>query len=631
MLAIFGLFSLLALGLHGLASPPQCQNSTGEPVDWWLIIKESGGLRYVYYDSKMAQEAGHGKHTFRAMNDIYKLNDPLTSPVLRTIYTPVGIAIDPALSSDMVFIGVNDQPAQKEGKNERDAFKAPISDNSGHVKFFTAAQVEYGPRPDRDEASIYSYLIQHSLPRFPNVNLNEAGTHGRIFANALPASQASIFDSNVTEKGQHFMCMSFHDRQRLDDAPEVATGVYKHQLKYRRAEMSTFLQDRSHHFACILHYLKVVHGLVVATNYDPFKASLGVFHQYLNTYNQWSEAETREQGLESNANMSRTSLAKNNLNYDSPHLCPMWPMKKRVKLRADGGIEKTKTYVRDTFVLRNSRDPMKGSCRNGQMNDKLCLASAHLRTTVRHHQIESTLLMKNRTVVLGLYDDLIAPLARAETPIETGMIVQTWIDNATLPMAHKTEGLLLTIENSTGITLPILGADGSTSSTSMASLGTDHSKWAMLIPRGQLGTVQSLFCTCDLNRTYRQEERGGAALCQTDPLFVELMAGLSPSVSKAFLDKKIPFDRLQHLYQGMHREGKVSLVTFKEEGEEEDHRCPVMFLGSTRSNGNFAAYQLPNPYGVGTAGAMVPEGVIEILGDRLPTLPEGFIDLNDLL
>jgi hypothetical protein len=26
-------------------------------VDWWFIIKENNGLRYIYFDSKMAKEA----------------------------------------------------------------------------------------------------------------------------------------------------------------------------------------------------------------------------------------------------------------------------------------------------------------------------------------------------------------------------------------------------------------------------------------------------------------------------------------------------------------------------------------------------------------------------------------------
>jgi hypothetical protein len=192
-------------------------------------------------------------------------------------------------------------------------------------------------------------------------------------------------------------------------------------------------------------------------------------------------------------------------------------------------------------------------------------------------------------------------------------------------MAVKNDGMLLTIENSTGITLPSVDDIGG--HRTMVSLGTDHSKWAVLVPRGQLGSIPSLFCTCDLNRTYKQEERGGAALCQSDSLFVELISGLQPTVSNAFLNKNIPFERLEHLYEGMNRGSKVSLLTFEFDAEG---RCPALFLGFPRTDGAYAAYKLPNPYGIGVAGAMAPDGVAEILGDRLPEQPPGFINLDDL-
>jgi len=622
---LFSSFLLFAASLLAADVPadiPQCRNHAGEPVDWWLIMKEAGGSRYVYYDSvraRAAQDAG-ARHQFDVMQDARKLDDSLTSPILHTIYAGLDVGVDVHERSGTVFVAVNDQPAQKEGNLERDAFKAPVSDISGHVKFMAAARVVYAAeRPALGDAKVYSYLLQHSLPRFPNVSLTAGpSTHDAIFANKLPANRASVFSSNLDKKGQHFFCMSFEDRQQLDREPETATGVYKHQLRYRPVEMAQYLTSGQHHFVSILHSLKVVHASPVATNYDPHSLAHSVFHQLLNTYAKWSEARARPDQLrEQNLNLVRTSLPADGRNYDSPHLCPMFPVARRVKVGLGGRMEKLHTYQREKHCMRSGNAGGTGVCRNGAVGDMLCLASAPMRSTARQYELQSLLLMKGRTVQLGLYDDLIAPMAlnggRVEAQVEgLSLLVQTWIDNATLPANEKPQGAgqpLLHIQNCTSTSMP----GPNDTFKPIPSLGTDHSKWALLLPHpASVGSLPALFCLADLNRTHRQEARGGGASCLRDPLFTELMLGLRPQVADGFLDKNVPYDRLQHLFAHDQEERRQVAVAY-ECTDGDAGRCKAFFLGTPRGDGRMAIFRHTSPHSTGTLEiAPLYEGVAPI-------------------
>lgn len=595
---------------------PQCRNQNGQEVDWWIIFKEAGGKRYLYYDSELANANRRSKHVFQPMRTDRLLDDPATSPIIHTIYAGLDepAAEVGAAHSDTVFIAVNDQPLKEKPNVVKDAYGAPVSEHNGHVKFLTAARVVYGERPAIDDATSYSYLLQHSLPRFPVVPQTGV-THEAIYGNQLPVNKSKVFSSNLDKKAQHFMCMSFEDRQPLDRAPETETGVYKHQLMYRPANIGQYLVSGQHHFVSILHYLKVVHAAVTATNYDPFRQGMCVFHQYLNSYSKWSERETDSQKTERNLNMARSSVQAG---IDSPHLCPIWPLKRRVKVRANGTIEKLHTYVRDQFSMRSARDATVGVCLNGRLDNKLCLASAPMRTTKRHYEVQSLLVMKGRTVHLGLYDDLIAPMTvipsdRLGEAVPAGelrapelrMFVQTWIDNATLPANSKQihPGIRLHVENVTE-TKYALAAGGH---KTMASLGQDHSKWALLLPKETVGNFPGLFCIADLNRTYRQEHRGGGASCFTDSVFTELMIGMLPKVSDGFLDRGVPFDQLRHLYEPMNVPSVLSLHAY-ECKEANVMKCEAFFLGSNRADDFYrvSLHQSANKRGTTTIYETVP-------------------------
>ncbi len=77
MISVIIWYLTLVVPLFSLKQPPRCLNHKGEHVDWWFIYKVakdkaanttdaakkaaiSKGLRYVYFDSKMAKETEPG-------------------------------------------------------------------------------------------------------------------------------------------------------------------------------------------------------------------------------------------------------------------------------------------------------------------------------------------------------------------------------------------------------------------------------------------------------------------------------------------------------------------------------------------------------------------------------------------
>lgn len=601
------------------------------------MIKQDKGKRYVYYDSKMAKGEVAETHTFAPMSKAFLIDDEKTSPILHTIYRPFDKTSDDEEDwSDPIFIAVNDQPSQK----KRDAFKKSVSSNSGHAKFFTSSQVKFNVDGEKDKVEIYSYLIQHSLPKFPNIEFSKKPTHGAIFANALPKEKSSIFDKNLGAKGQHFFCTSFIDEQKLDKKPKSEPRDKTiRQLEYDRVKLPEYLSSRNHNFLTILHYLKVVHGAVVATNYNPFDKKMSVYHKYLNVYENWSETETKEQKSEKNRNMARTSTAAD---IDSDHLCPLFPLKRCVRLNKEGDVIGHKYYDQH-FSMRSSDDANQGVCTAWSIHhpqNNLCLASAAMKTSAMHYPLEFTLFMKGRSVDLGLYDDILAFMAvfkedftvsededTLKIDMNLGLITQTWIDSATLPRNSKkllpgssSLNVKLDIENSTSITLPQSDGIG----YELSSRGQDHSKWALLVPRGTAGTFPNLFCTCDLNRTHVQEGRGGGALCVSDSIFTQLMLSLKPTVSDEFLDKNIQYSKLKHLYANTKQSAVTAIAMDNPESRsdvesssvEEDEPSSAFFLATQYKTQKLHISRMPYPYKLhplkGSAVPRLLNGVDEI-------------------
>lgn len=175
----------------------------------------------------------------------------------------------------------------------------------------------------------------------------------------------------------------------------------------------------------------------------------------------------------------------------------------------------------------------------------------------------------------------------------------------------------------------------------MPSLGHDHSKWALAVPRGSVGTFAGLFCTCDLNRTYKQENRGGGMLCFSNSVFTELMLSLRPDVSDKFIDKQIKYSKLSHLYEGFSQTvGTAVKITVKH--EDDPKSSPVFFLATQRTVDTTCIHKMPYPYeGHASEAIAIPDvnwknedlknGVqLEIIGDIKVEKPRKPANLKDL-
>lgn len=530
------------------------------------------------------------------MSAEFLLDDQKTSPLLRTIYD--------SYTESRPFIAVNDQP-----EKDHDAYNKPVGTESGHVKFVTAAEAVADDT--KANATVYSYLIQHSLPRFPRFSLRKAGS--AIKASRLPLAK-SIFGTNAEKKGQHFMCMSFRDKQLLDPPTSLRgrkTRPTDIQLRYKGSEIRHYLQSGSYNFACVLHYLKVTHAAVIGTNYNAYSEDMAIWHQYLNVFPTWIPKEPKNsKDIGISLNMARSSLGDPDVNWDSEHLCPIFPSPFRVKVDNEGDITGRSRDLRVGVSMRSSSEASRGVCTKWDPRDatgSLCLASAHLKTTSRHYQLKGLLIMKNRLATVAPYDDLLAPLVvplvdyktagaadeeSLERVMHVGLIVQSWNNSTTIP--SNTKDLLpessplkvkLSIVNSHGVSLPLKQGKHRISMIPMDSVGRDHSKWAFAFPKGQTGTIGNLFCTGDLNRTYKHiQNRGGGLLCFSTNIFTELLLQAMPRIHEYTL-KPIEYPALRHLYRGFEQ----SLTTAMKMSDQD------VFISSQR-DAHFCVYRLPNPF-----------------------------------
>lgn len=494
-----------------------------------------------------------------------------TSPLLRTIYAPFRRYLINEPQDNTVWIAVNDQPAAG-----RDAFGVQPNSKYGHVKFFTAAQVNPKSTDDPDTMVVNSFLIQHTMPNFPLIpvpsNFSKMSkdykkTNGPIYARSLPFG-AQIFDKNATKNGQHFMCMSFEDEQPSHQYYDTHTRRRWRQLDYDKNRMPEYLSGTGYHFAKILHYLKVTHSAVVGTNFSPFIDNFAIYHRYLNIFHSWGP----DDGYITNS-MARL-LDRPLTNHDSDHLCPMWSSYHRVKVNSRGEAYQATKAQAKWLSIRTLSDLSSAPCQVWDPNNPtgnnghLCLASAKMHTTSRQYPLTGLLMMKNRVVPLAPFDDMIAHLVvplqdrqvrgviedEPKRTMKMGLIVQSWIDFATIP--EMTQKLLpiesglqvsVTIDNSQGLMIP--SEDHANSYWMKAT--KDHSKWAVAVPRGNVGTFPKLFCLSDLNRTIKHVDdpgRGGACLCFSAGPLADLILSLQPSLDKTKARAK--YASMQHLYTG---------------------------------------------------------------------------------
>ncbi len=199
-------------------SAATCKNHKGESVDWWFILEESGGQkRYLYFDSVMAKICdGTGEPPrFLPLSDDYTLDDPETSPLLLTLYSSRPFEKSTAEGDNTITIAINDQRGtegngvtkmqnllKKIARESRDPnasfikldqghdiFGHPITSKNAHAKYIYTVQV--APVEENENVLVRSYLISHSLPRFPNFNTRADGTM------VLPKNPADVFGKNI--------------------------------------------------------------------------------------------------------------------------------------------------------------------------------------------------------------------------------------------------------------------------------------------------------------------------------------------------------------------------------------------------------------------------------------------------
>ena len=75
-----------------------CLNHEGEFVDWWVIYKETGGVRYIYTDSRTVLHLNSSRH-------INKRESPLVRTVLSSGFRSLGY-----FANSPFYTAWNDQP-----------------------------------------------------------------------------------------------------------------------------------------------------------------------------------------------------------------------------------------------------------------------------------------------------------------------------------------------------------------------------------------------------------------------------------------------------------------------------------------------------------------------------------------
>lgn len=174
---------------------PVCLDKNGDAVDWWFMMKEAHGSRYIYLDSKMMADGFEFVPVLS--DDIQSVN----SPLVRTLRHA-----DPIRNPDYVFRAYNDQPPEN------------LSAGNGHSKTISAYRAFNAEESERifgashtDSGYQREYtrgiFVQHSIPQFP-----------RPPEKWTPVLRgANMFSSNIEANAQHAFCISLSDETVSDN------------------------------------------------------------------------------------------------------------------------------------------------------------------------------------------------------------------------------------------------------------------------------------------------------------------------------------------------------------------------------------------------------------------------------
>lgn len=530
-------------------SSAQCKNHYGEDVDWWFILEESGPTkRYLYFDSKMAHisDLTGLPPKFMPLDNRYVLDDPATSPLLKTLYMSRPRENLKNVHDNTIMIAVNDQRGA-EGDNldeiekqlkkiakrskdpnadyiridkGKDIFGDSITSNNAHAKYIFTSQVV--PTEDEKKVKVRSYLISHSLPRFPNFTTRDDGTM------VLPVIQRNIFNKNALtalSKGQHFFCQSFENEENLDSDSE---------LEYEPSKVQSYVKS-DRHLVSIYHLFKTINAAVVFSNYYNQMAEPGmkVYHKLFDPRSSWSPKR------------EFTSL-----------------IEKAIRLYPIGPVQ------RSLRTVNCRKCDIKLSC------PVQCISSYPLSTVDNQYGLKFNTVAHAGQAKLDIYDDIIAPQVIPKAfyttaPSAAGikylmdtLIVQSWMDHTTLAnnmreLVRKEDGLgvqaKVWITNSLSLRYPIHldSQKDDEAYLRQQSFGSNHAKLAFSVPLHGVGERTALFCFADKNRTLTQRGRvedtagrGGAAWCTYSGILSALMLTLHPEVVDNQVQANMPISRI---------------------------------------------------------------------------------------
>lgn len=560
-------------------SPAQCKNHSGEDVDWWFILEESGPTkRYLYFDSQMAHltDLTGVPPKFMPLDDRYHLDDPETSPLLKTLYMSQHRSNLTNVLDNTVMIAVNDQRGaegddlgkiekllQKIAKQSKDPnaelikidkgkdiFGHSITSSNAHAKYIFTSQVVPDEK-DEKSVKVRSYLISHSLPRFPNFTTRPDGTM------ILPVVQRNVFNKNALtalSKGQHFFCQSFENDEELDSDDE---------LEYKANEVHSYVNG-NRHLISIYHLFKTINAGVVFSNYynTMADASMKVYRKLFDPRVEWSpEREFSD------------------LVLDDSRLFPIGPVNKKLRT-----VNCKKCNVKMTCPVQ-------------------CISSYELKTTNYQYGLSFNAVAHDGRAKVDIYDDIIAPQVlpkafylQAQVGQEVKylmdtLIVQSWMDHTTLAnnmreLIKKEDNLAVQakvwITNSLSLRYPIHAGSQVDDEAYLRqqSFGTNHSKLAFSVPLHGVGERTALFCFADKNRTLTQRGRtddsagrGGAAWCTYSGVLSALMLSLHPEVVDNQVEDNMPVWRMIPLMSRSEPE-RISILQYDKSKTRVDIATP---------------------------------------------------------
>lgn len=398
-----------------------------------------------------------------------------------------------------------------------------------------------GLKRNRDD-TIESFFIQHTLPRFPAMQDN-----------------GQLFDTNVSRKGQHFLCVSMRD----------TVPVRTSESRQMRVRLQHEAMQRANFYKLLHIYASTVRvAFLPAIQYDMDSAALQPFSD---VFDQLSGFPVVEQG--SPVRRSRSRSRSGSLSDPSRATLQHFAS-------SPAGMQK----------LTQTSPPLTTEPRHRAVQG---LRSFELASTGdADTQLRFRVFVKAPRCTVDLYDDVTAlfsidhrdyaHLRTRERPRQSGerlkqtallMIAQSFADSSTLGLNEKT--LINTprfratvhVVNSLQIDLPveppsaftrassrdrsISGADAMDAVDALSELGgsdseqeqvtgrtrsesvkqqlslyKDHSKWSVTVLYGQTGFFPPLLCFYDLNRSAKQAHRGGGAFCLNTTLTGPTRAGL---------------------------------------------------------------------------------------------------------